>query len=44
MELILEMEHGGINEEERMKMEEKETEKENEKMKRLQELKGRKTG
>ena len=38
MELILEMEGRGINKEERMKIEEKKTEKENEKMNRLEEF------
>ena len=42
MELILKMECGGINEEERMKIEEKKTEKENEKMKQLQEFERKK--
>ena len=37
MELILEMEGGGINKRERMKIEEKKTKKENEKMNRLEE-------
>ena len=38
MELILEMEGGGINKKERMKIEEKKTKKENEKMNRLEEF------
>ena len=44
MELILEMEGGGINKEERMKIEEKKTEKENEKMNRLEEFNRKKNG
>ena len=44
MELILEMEHGGINEEERMKIEKKKTKKENEKINRLQEFERKKNG
>ena len=42
MELILEMECGGLSEEDRMKIEEKKTEKEKEKMKKLQEFKKKK--
>ena len=44
MELILEMEGGGINMKERMKIEEKKTEKENEKMNRLEEFNRKKNG
>ena len=44
MILILEMECGDINEEERMKIEEKKTEKENEKMNRLEEFNRKKNG
>ena len=43
-ELILEMECGRINEEERMKIEGKKTEKENEKMNRLEEFNRKKNG
>ena len=44
MELILGMEGGGINKKERMKIEEKKTEKENEKMNRLEEFNRKKNG
>ena len=44
MELILEMEGGGINKKERMKIEEKKTKKENEKMNRLEEFNRKKNG
>ena len=44
MELILEMEGGGINKKERMKIEEKKTKKENEKMTRLEEFNRKKNG
>ena len=42
MELILEMECAGLSEKERMKIEEKKTEKEKKKMKKLQEFKKKK--
>ena len=44
MELILEMEGGGINKKERIKIEEKKTKKENEKMNRLEEFNRKKNG
>ena len=44
MELILEMEGGGINKKERIKIEKKKTKKENEKMNRLEEFNRKKNG